>query len=174
MKYTIELTNKQKAQMDCMIDIVHRYVGFNPKLEPIKTTNVEDTYNVVYYKALEDVNHAIDVLKDMTVAECKEWFGGCIGIDDVVCAITIQDIIGRTKAYEETKKSEDTIECGDEVTILKNGITGIVFAIKGGVYEILSSDAKWNKLLENQIKKTGRNFKTEVMQLLDRLRGEEK
>jgi hypothetical protein len=36
MKYTIELTNKQKAQMDCMIDIVHRYVGFNPKLEPIE------------------------------------------------------------------------------------------------------------------------------------------
>ena len=36
MKYAIELTNKQKAQMDCMMEIVHRYVGFNPKLEPMR------------------------------------------------------------------------------------------------------------------------------------------
>ena len=56
MKYTIELTNKQKAQMDCIIDIVHRYVGFNPKLEPIKTTNVEDTseYQIGYKVGFED------------------------------------------------------------------------------------------------------------------------
>ena len=50
MKYTIELTHKQKAKMDCMMEIVHRYIGFNPKLEPIKTTNVEDTneYQIGY------------------------------------------------------------------------------------------------------------------------------
>ena len=62
MKYTMELTNKQKAQMDCIIDIVHRYVGFNPKLEMIETTNVEDTkeYQIGYKVGLEDGNKIAD------------------------------------------------------------------------------------------------------------------
>ena len=58
----MELTNKQKAQMDCIIDIVHRYVGFNPKLEMIETTNVEDTkeYQIGYKVGLEDGNKIAD------------------------------------------------------------------------------------------------------------------
>lgn len=56
MNYTIELTNKQKAQMDCIMEIVHRYVGFNPKLEPIKAVNVEDTdeYQIGYKQGISD------------------------------------------------------------------------------------------------------------------------
>ena len=50
MKYTIELTDNQKGQMDLLIEMAHKHVGFNPKLEPIKTTNVEDTneYKIGY------------------------------------------------------------------------------------------------------------------------------
>lgn len=50
MKYTIELTDNQKKQMDLLCELAHRYIGFNPKLEPIKTTNVEDTneYEIGY------------------------------------------------------------------------------------------------------------------------------
>lgn len=56
MKYTIELTNKQKAQMECIMEIVHRYVGFNPKLEPMKTTNIESTdeYQIGYKAGRKD------------------------------------------------------------------------------------------------------------------------
>lgn len=77
MKYIIELTNKQKAQMDCMMEIVHRYIGFNPKLEPIKTTNVEDTneyqigYKTGYDKGFEDGNADATYNTDM-IGELKQ------------------------------------------------------------------------------------------------------
>lgn len=97
MKYTIELTNKQKAQMDCIIEIVHRYVGFNPKLEmdiPIPMTvspaykkgfedgkkqaiseipeianNENEMYNRGYNTAINDYNMMIQWLHD-----CKDDF----------------------------------------------------------------------------------------------------
>lgn len=50
MKYTIELTSKQKNQMDFLMELAHRYIGFNPKFEDIYTTNIEDTkeYQIGY------------------------------------------------------------------------------------------------------------------------------
>lgn len=68
MKYTIELTNKQKAQMDCMMEIVHRYVGFNPKLEPMETTNIEDTkeYQIGY-------KTGYDIAQTNAQATKEEW-----------------------------------------------------------------------------------------------------
>ena len=56
MKYTIELTNKQKDTFECLLAITNRFIGFNPKLEPIKTTNIEDTneYQIGYKAGLED------------------------------------------------------------------------------------------------------------------------
>ena len=79
MKYTIELTNKQKAQMDCMIDIVHRYVGFNPRLEPIKTTNVEDTneYQIGYKVGFEDgKKQAIEEIPELANKENEIYNDG--------------------------------------------------------------------------------------------------
>lgn len=61
MKYTIELTNKQKAQMDCMMEIVHRYIGFNPKLEPIENAwESELEKQQAYNKGIEDGNKIAD------------------------------------------------------------------------------------------------------------------
>lgn len=191
MKYTIELTDNQKKQMDLLCALAHQYIGFNPKLEPVRTTNLEDTeeYQIGYKMGLEDgakaqneaqyskgSEDARQTLLNLLKIPSGEW-GNMFDRDSYyVEAIfkhySINEIVERIKAYEEKKRAEETIECGDEVTILKSGITGIVFAIKGGGYEILSSDAKWNKLLENQIEKTGRNFKTDVTQLLHKLRGE--
>jgi len=203
MKYTIELTNKQKAQMDCMIDIVHRYVGFNPRLEPIKTTNVEDTneyqigykvgfedgkkqaieeipelankeneiYNDGYNKALDDVNHAIDVLVHMTGKECAEWFEGRMGVYKVVCDYSIQRIVEITKAYEEKKKAEDEIRVGDEV-ITSNGYIAIITFICDEYMTAIFHDGSSGEFINETLKKTGRHF-GEVEQLLDKLRGEE-
>lgn len=81
MKYTIELTNKQKAQMDCIMEIVHRYVGFNPKLEPIKirTTNVEDTseYQIGYKVGFEDgKKQAIEEIPELANKENEIYNDG--------------------------------------------------------------------------------------------------
>lgn len=79
MKYIIELTNKQKAQMDCIIDIVHRYVGFNPKLEPIKATNVEDTneYQIGYKVGFEDgKKQAIEEIPELANKENEIYNDG--------------------------------------------------------------------------------------------------
>lgn len=50
MKYIIELTENQKKQMDFMLDMANKHMGFNRKLEMIETTNVEDTseYEIGY------------------------------------------------------------------------------------------------------------------------------
>lgn len=125
------------------------------KLEPVKTTNVENTmeyqigYRVGYDKGhlkglvtckmtnpftekevtdiannarqngynqgLEDVDHAIEVIKAMTGEECAEWFNDCIGLDEVICGFAVSRIIEITKAYEEKKKAEEEITRGDTV-----------------------------------------------------------
>ena len=51
MKYTIELTDNQKKQMDLLIEMAHKHIGFNPKLEPMEeVTNAKDTreYKIGY------------------------------------------------------------------------------------------------------------------------------
>ena len=58
MKYTIELTNREKKQMDLLCALAHQYAGFNPELMPIKirTINVEDTneYKIGYKEGYAD------------------------------------------------------------------------------------------------------------------------
>ncbi|WP_458457472.1 hypothetical protein [Pseudobutyrivibrio sp.] len=62
MKYTIELTENQKKQMDFMLDMANKHMGFNRKLEMIETTNVEATneYQIGYKVGLEDGNKIAD------------------------------------------------------------------------------------------------------------------
>ena len=79
MKYIIELTNKQKAQMDCIIEIVHRYIGFNPKLEPMETTNIEDTneYEIGYKVGFEDgKKQAIEEIPELANKENEIYNDG--------------------------------------------------------------------------------------------------
>jgi hypothetical protein len=55
MKYTIELTDNQKKQMDLLCELAHRYVGFNPKLEPIENlweSELEKHRKQVYNSAI--------------------------------------------------------------------------------------------------------------------------
>lgn len=79
MKYTIELTNKQKKQMDLMCELFHRYVGFNPKLEMIETTNVEDTneYQIGYKVGFEDgKKQAIEEIPELANKENEIYNDG--------------------------------------------------------------------------------------------------
>lgn len=132
------------------------------------TKNYDNGYN----NALEDVNHAIDVLKDMTIAEAEKWFGeDCGGIDDVVCGFTIQRIIDTIKAYEEKKQAEkESIKVGDEVLYGSSKL--LVTKITNASICTVNADGKvdtWRATAE--LIKTGRHF-NEVSQLLDNLKGE--
>lgn len=100
MKYTIELTNNQKAQMDCMIDIVHRYVGFNPKLEPIEASweskldenrkqAYDRGYEVGYNEGLTKQSdpHFVPLQKcPVKLEDCKAYK---LGIEDLSHAIKV-------------------------------------------------------------------------------------
>lgn len=105
-----------------------------------------------YNRGLEDVDHAIEVVKAMTGEECAEWFEDCVGLDAVICGFTIPRIIEIAKAYEEKKKAE--IKVGDVVTHEKGGIMIVTRVNKitqtiSGVCadgEYFDSDmAKWHK-----------------------------
>jgi len=204
MEYTIELTNKQKKQMDLMCELFHRYVGFNPKLEmyiPIPMTvspaykkgfedgkkqaieeipelaNKEnEIYNDGYNKALEDVDYAIHVLIGMTGKECAEWFEGRMGVYKVVCDYSIQRIVEITKAYEEKKKAEEEIKVGDVIYSEMTDSKAIIISFNawdnwncidtcGTGFTIDDSKMEfWKKI----------GHIDEVLQVLDKLRGEEK
>ena len=127
-------------------------------------------YDKGYNNALDDIDHAIDVLKNMTVAECKEWFEfeNCIGIDDVVCEFTVQQIIETTKAYEEKKEAE--IKVGDEVISLSSGIKAVVTMVDDETVFVVYSDGICGDFDKENFKKTGRTIK-EIIQSLDELRG---
>lgn len=127
-------------------------------------------YDNGYDNALEDVNHAIDVLRDMTVEECEEWFEGREGIDDVVCDITIQGIIRRTKAYEEKKKAEEEIRVGDEVYFVDPNDKSVVTFVDKETKRvtILTTRGKYASIRFSDAHKTGRHF-DELEQLLSKL-----
>ena len=138
--------------------------------EEIQDNTHDVVYMAYYNEALKDANHAIDVLEDMTVAEVKEWFEDCIGIDDVICEFTIQQIVKIIKTYEEEKKAEE-IRVGDEVRSCKGDAVMVVTRVNEaketitGIYdgcEYFNRDiADWEK--------TGRHF-DEIEQLLSKLK----
>jgi len=133
----------------------------------------ESTYDVAYNKALKDVNHAMDVLADMTVAEVKEWFKNCIGIDDVVCDFTVQRIVEIINAYEENKKAEEEIRVGD-VVITRGGNIAVVTKVEDNCVRVMFKDGSGFRDVHtvSELEKTSMHF-NEVEQLLNKLRGEE-
>ena len=114
MKYTIELTDNQKKQMDFMLDMANKHMGFNRKLEMIETTNVEDTneYDRGYTQAIADYrkferffnSEGIEVFEDIRNTD------GTISIDMILQYLPMPEIMARIKAYEEKKKAEEEIK----------------------------------------------------------------
>ena len=75
MKYTIELTNKQKKQMDLMCELFHRYIGFNPKLE--MNIPIPMTVSPAYKKGFEDgKKQAINELPELANKENEIYNDG--------------------------------------------------------------------------------------------------
>ena len=206
MKYTIELTENQANQLNDIMIGINASWGYAsaPKLKkaiPIKQSpaykkgfedgnkiadkdlkEIQDsTYNMAYNEALKDADHAMDVLKDMTVAEGEEWFGNCVGIDDVICKFTIQRIIDTTKAYEEKKKAEE-IKVGDVVKFnekchnydhVKSREFLVLHVFDNGLVTLLYDNGDTGAADRSLLDKTSRHI-DEVEQLLDKLRSEEK
>ena len=171
------LNGLRRQTNECLDNAYNKGFEDGNKIADKDLKEIQDsTYDVAYNKALKDVNHAMDVLEDMTVAEVKEWFKDCIGIDDAVCTFTIQEIVRRTKAYEEKKKAEKEIKVGDEVTVTdSDALVGYTFIVMQIIEKrVVGIRDDW-RLYENlnleYLEKTGRHF-DEVGQLLDKLRKE--
>lgn len=134
------------------------------------TKNRQGYYNNGYNNALDDVNHAMDVLENMTETEREEWFEDYASVGEVVRECTIQQIIESTKEYEEKKKAEKEIRVGDEVQF-NNESYGVVISINKHYLRIVMNNGFVMTVLDSEIKKkTGKNFSAEVEQLLDKLR----
>jgi len=194
MKYTIELTDNQKKQMDLLCEIINRHIGFNPKLEPIKTTNIEDTneyqigYKVGYESAIHDYNMMITYIhnckgnfrvfmaRTYNYIYCNSTDVGTI-LFDLVRKFYLSDIITKFKKWKEDKdqSKKEFIEVGDEVTIGDGDTKAIVTKVSDNIVRVFYSDGTGELMTidSNTLHKTGRNFSDEVEQLLDKLRGKD-
>lgn len=176
MKYTIELTNKQKAQMDCMMEIVHRYVGFNPKLEPVEYSSEsqleehrEQDYDRGYKQGIADYrkferffdSDGIDMFEDIRNPD------GTLSMDMILLYLPMSEIMARIRAYEDVKSK---IKVGDEV-ITPSGNKAIITRIDDECITVVFDDGSSDLFDTETFRKTGRHF-DEVKQLLDKLRGE--
>lgn len=146
------------------------------------TDLIDELKQVEYIRGLEDANHAIDVLKNMTVEECEEWFEGHVGVGNVVCIFTIQQIIDNTNAYEEKKKAEEeSLKVGDVVKFnekchnydhVKSREFLVLHIFDNGLVTLLYDNGDTGASDKSLLDKTGKHI-DEVEQLLDKLRGED-
>ena len=177
MKYIVELTAKQKAQMECIMEIVHRYVGFNPKLEPTETTNVKDHqeyYDRGYTQAIADYRKferffnsvgGIEVFEDIRNTD------GTLSTDMILQYLPMPEIMARIKAYEEKKKAEEEIKVGDIVIHKDDKIKGVVYRVEDGLAYGTNCYLNSFEWATNLCTKVGHI--DEMKTLLDKLRGEE-
>ena len=134
MKYTIELTDNQKKQMDLLCEIAHKHIGFNPKLEPIENlweSELEKHRKQAYNSAINDYNAMYEWLHDCFV-DFKEFLlekgfytdekfldGFVVGqlMYDLICDYDIAEVISEFKKWQEEKKKADekSIKVGDIV-----------------------------------------------------------
>lgn len=177
MKYIIELTNKQKAQMDCMIEIVHRYVGFNPKLEPIENSSESEVEKQqAYNKGVEDFEELL-----MYEDDYEQFFEDTYGskdpaydLYDLVAKYGAKKVVNDFNKWQEEKKKaeEESIKVGDEVVIDDKGRKAIVTRVlDNDLYNIVFYNGDTNCVDRPFIAKTGRHF-DEVERLLNKMRGE--
>lgn len=88
MKYTIELTNKQKKVMDCLVEIIHRYIGFNPKFEMyrepevITKTVTDPNADAIYEQGFEDGKneaiHKTELIPELKKVEYTKGYNSAI------------------------------------------------------------------------------------------------
>ena len=172
MKYIIELTNKQKAQMDCMIEIVHRYVEFNPKLEPIENSSESEVEKQqAYNKGVEDFEELL-----MYEDDYEQFFEDTYGSKDP--AYDLYDLVAKygakkvvndfNKWQEEKKKVEEEIKVGDEVKDLATNNIGVVLGAGERILYITKYDYVYSNT-RGSLEKTGRHF-DEIEQLLDKMK----
>ena len=180
MKYIIELTDKQRKRFKNMNSaLIKMGMGFDilSLLEPIKTTNVEDTneYDRGYTQAIADYrkferffhSEGIEAFEDIRNTD------GTISIDMILQYLPIPEIMARIKAYEEKKKAEEEIKVGDEIVCnCPNEQRVIITAICDGWVTFMRKDGACYSRADKDLKKTGRHF-DEIEQLLHELRGEE-
>lgn len=69
MKYTIELTSKQKALLESLLEIVRKHIGFNAKLEPMEIVPIKDTQ--AYEQGFEDGKNEV-IYKTELIPELKK------------------------------------------------------------------------------------------------------
>ena len=115
MKYTIELTGRQRKRFKHMNKaLIKMGMGFDilSLLEPVKTTNVEDTseYKIGYTQAIADYRKferffnsvgGIEVFEDIRNTD------GTLSIDMILQYLPMPEIMARIKAYEKKKKAEE-------------------------------------------------------------------
>lgn len=195
MKYTIELTDNQKKQMDLLCEIAHQHIGFNPRLEkdiprPMKESPAykkgfedgklwaidenakahQEYYDNGYYKGLDDA--CLTAWTLLTSTNTGKIFTEYGTVSDILGNVPMKEIRNRIKAYEEKKKAEKEIRVGDEVET-KSRSKGIVsYIYERKTVDVLFSDGSTGKREIESLSKTGRNFSNEVKQLLNKLRGE--
>lgn len=145
MKYTIELTENQKKQMDFMLDMANKHMGFNRKLEMIETTNVEDTdeyqigykagrkdgfaycrYNTELTEELKQVeyNKGVEDFENLFVHEhdYEQFFKDTYvskdpdyNLYDLVAEYGAKKVLKDFKKWQEEKKKADEIKVGDVI-----------------------------------------------------------
>lgn len=137
MKYTIELTENQKKQMDFMLDMANKHMGFKRKLEMIETTNVEDTdeYQIGYKVGRKDgfayCRYNTELTEELKQAEYNKgledgykgykylhnWFAN-------TCFFDVEDIL-----FPEYKRRQADTCCLEDI-ITDVGITEVLKRVR--------------------------------------------
>ena len=197
MKYTIELTENQKKQMDLLCELAHRYIGFNPKLEP--TDNLwelekhrKQAYDEGYNSAINDYNGMIQWLHDCT-DDFKEFMNKKYGYDvmyltnprvdegvmlyDLICDHDIAEVISEFQKWQEEKKKAD-IKVGDVVKFnekchdydhVKSREFLVLHIFDNGLVTILYDNGDSGAAEISLLDKTGKHV-GEVEQLISKLK----
>lgn len=126
-----------------------------------------------YNNAIEDLSHAIKMYFPLNSKERLDYFGTNIQTERYAIEFP-KDLIAMAKAYEEKKKSEETIKVGDIVYYGDEMLKAVVLDIateQGVTYAVMLDE---NGLNVNE-ELSGLKFiehTNEVEQLLNRLKGE--
>lgn len=137
----------------------------------------QEGYNNGYNNGLEDANHAMTVLENMTEIERETWFEDYASVGEVVREFTIQRIMKTTKVYEE-RKSEKEIKVGDIVKFnekchdynaKKDREYLVLHKFNNGTATLLYDNGDTGAADISLLDKTGRHF-DELQQLLDKMK----
>ena len=161
MKYTIELTDNQKEQMDLLSIVAHKQFGFSPKLEPIENvwkSELEKAYKNGLEDGKADAIYNTDLTDELKQAEYnkgledfeklfiyehdyEQFFEDTYGskepdynLYDLVAEYGAKKVVDDLKKWQkEKKKAEEEIKVGDIVIHKDDKIKGVVYKIEDGL-----------------------------------------